>query len=274
MSLKDFQGDVAFIGAGNMGGALIRGYLVAGLSPRQIHVFDTDPAKLEPLSAHGICIEASPVAAASGRSVVVVAVKPTLVPPVLAQCIASEGDPLWLSVAAGVTTEALESSLTGRPVSPRVVRAMPNTPALVLAGATAIAPGRFATDADLGLAERLMGAVGSVVRIQESAMDAVTALSGSGPAFVMLFIEALADAGVKAGLPRKIAQTLATETVRGAAQLAIETGQHPAELKDQVASPAGTTIAGLAALEEHGFRNATIQAVTHAYERARELARK
>jgi pyrroline-5-carboxylate reductase len=273
MNLESFQGRVAFIGAGNMGGALISGYLKAGLAPGQIAVFDSDTAKRATLEERGVRVEATLAAVARGADVVVLAVKPGLVTTVLGQCASEESGALWLSVAAGVTTEVIETSLTqGKTSRPRVVRAMPNTPALVLAGATAVAPGRYATESDLACAELLMGAVGSVVRVSEPLMDAVTALSGSGPAFVMLFIEALADAGVQAGLPRKAALTLAAETVRGSADLVLKTGQHPAELKDQVASPGGTTIAGLVALEQNGFRGAVIAGVRAAWARARELS--
>jgi pyrroline-5-carboxylate reductase len=274
MSLRDFDGRIGFIGAGNMGGALIRGFLEAGLEARNITVFDTDAAKLSELAERGVRAATSLAAAVEGSDVVLIAVKPALVGAVLGQCATDGLRPLWVSVAAGVTTETMESALFGSSPAPRVVRAMPNTPALVLAGVTALAGGRHATDADLGLAEMLLGAVGNVVRVPESSMDAVTALSGSGPAFVMLFIEALADAGVHAGLPRKTALKLAAETVRGSAALVLETGQHPAELKDQVASPGGTTIAGIVQLEKNGFRGATVQAVLQAFERARELARK
>jgi pyrroline-5-carboxylate reductase len=273
MSVTTFQGRVGFIGAGNMGSALIHGYLKAGLAPDHIQVFDADTSKLAPLAIQGIQTQKSAEDVVRGAHVVVLAVKPGVLPLVLGQVKGLES-PLWLSLAAGVTTAAIEANLGEGEIRPRVVRAMPNTPALVLAGATAIAPGKHASDEDLDDAETLMAAVGSVVRVEESLMDAVTGLSGSGPAFVMMFIEALADAGVHAGLPRKTAQTLAAETVRGAAELLLRTGKHPGELKDQVASPGGTTIAGLAALEEAGFRAATIAGVLRAFERARELSKK
>lgn len=270
MSLQKFEGRIGFVGAGNMGGALIQGFLSAGVEPRTIQVFDPDRSKLEALETLGVEGRGSLERVVEDATVVVLAVKPNLIAQVL-EAAPEDAAPLWLSVAAGVTTTALEDALEGR-VAPRVVRAMPNTPALVRAGATAIAAGRFAGEADLQIAEALMSAVGSVVRVPESLMDAVTGLSGSGPAYVMLFLEALADAGVRAGLPRRTALTLAIETVRGAATLVAQTGLHPAELKDQVASPGGTTIAGLVALEQAGFRGATMSAVLAATARARELS--
>jgi len=273
MSISEFQGQVGFLGAGNMGSALIQGYLKAGLAPDHIQVFDTDEAKLSPLAVAGIVTKSSPSEAVEGAHVVILAVKPSSLPGLLSG-LPGSASPLWLSLAAGVTTKSITSYLSKDKHPPRVVRAMPNTPALVLAGATALAAGEHATAEDLDHAEMLMRAVGSVVRVDESLMDAVTGLSGSGPAFVMMFIEALADGGVHAGLPRQTAQTLAAETVRGAAELLLRSGKHPGELKDQVASPGGTTIAGVAALEKAGFRQASMAGVLAAFERARQLSQK
>jgi pyrroline-5-carboxylate reductase len=177
---------------------------------------------------------------------------------------------LLISIAAGATLATLEAAL---PVS-RIIRAMPNTPALVGAGMTALAPGRRATPEDTALALELFQAVGQAAVVEERLMDAVTGLSGSGPAFVALFIEALADGGVKAGLPRTLAHNMAVQTVLGAARLCHEEDLHPGKLKDLVASPGGTTIEGLHALEKGGFRGLVMSAVTAAAARAKELGGK
>ena len=173
-----------------------------------------------------------------------------------------------LSVAAGVTARAIEEA-AGRDLP--VVRAMPNTPALVRAGAAAISPGSHADADDLAWAEGILGAVGVVVRVPEKQLDAVTGLSGSGPAYVFVVAEAMAEAGVLAGLPRAEAETLAFETLLGAARLLVESGDSPAALRTAVTSPGGTTAAGLRELERHGVRAAFLEAVTAAAERSREL---
>lgn len=177
---------------------------------------------------------------------------------------------LVISVVAGLTLEDLESQVSPKV---RVIRAMPNTPALVGKGAAGFCAGSQATAEDLATARNLLEAVGVAVEVPERLMDAVTGLSGSGPAYVYLLIEALADGGLKQGLGRAEAIRLAAQTVYGAAAMVLETGQHPAVLKDMVTSPGGTTIAGLAALEAHGFRAALIEAVTAATRRATELGR-
>lgn len=209
---------------------------------------------------------------AAFADVLVLAVKPVSVTPALAACQGKfKKNALLVSLVAGTSTDTLAVRL---PETVRIVRTMPNTPSLVLAGATAIAKGARATDDDVALVVRLFDAVGRTVVLPETQMNAVTGLSGSGPAYVMLVIEALADGGVNAGLSRETAQLLATQTVLGAAQLLIETGEHPARLKDQVASPAGTTIAGLIALESAGLRSALLEAVRAATARADELSKK
>ena len=201
--------------------------------------------------------------------VIVIAVKPQIVDRILGALSASlnESD-LVISIAAGVPIEALEARL---PDGARVVRAMPNTAAIALAGATAIAPGAHATEDDLEVARALFEAVGRCVVVDESLLDAVTGLSGSGPAYVMLMIEALADGGVKVGLGRDTALLLAAQTVYGAAKLQLETGEHPGRLKDMVTSPGGTAIAGLHTLEAGGLRTTLIDAVEAASRRAAEL---
>lgn len=259
---------VGFVGAGNMAGALVRGLVAAGLPPHRILVTDLDESKAGVLVGEtGARRADSAIDVARDASVVILAVKPAAVSAVL-ESVKDVGHALWISVAAGVSTARLEAALGAEA---RVVRAMPNTPALVRSGATAICAGTRATEDDLALAEQLLGATGVVVRVPEGQMNAVTGLSGSGPAYVMLVIEALADGGVRAGLPRDVSLALATQTVLGSALLLKETGQHPAALKDSVTSPGGTTIAGIEELELRGVRGALMSAVARATARAREL---
>lgn len=203
---------------------------------------------------------------------ILLAVKPQVLNAVIAEIGNRESvnpDALVLSILAGVPLSRLETAFAGQPV----IRAMPNTPATVGAGITAIASGQFVKSEQLEMAKRIFGAVGQVVEVSESLMDAVTGLSGSGPAYVALMVEALADGGVQAGLPRAIASQLALQTVLGTATLLQEEDLHPAQLKDRVTSPGGTTIAGVAALERGGFRAAAIEAVYAAYQRAQALGK-
>jgi pyrroline-5-carboxylate reductase len=201
--------------------------------------------------------------------ILILAVKPTIIPSVL-QEIRDEitADHLVISIAAGIRLSRLEEGL---PTTARVVRVMPNTPCLVGETAAGFALGRNATDADRKMVEHILAAVGKSVCLDEKLLDAVTGLSGSGPAYVYMMIEALADGGVRVGLPRDVSLKLAAQTVLGAAKMVLETGAHPGELKDRVASPGGTTIAGIHELERAGFRGAVINAVKAGTERAKEL---
>lgn len=229
---------VGFLGAGNMAGALIKGLLHAKvLPPERILASDVKGERLEQLhKAHGIRTTSDDHALVRECDVVVLAVKPQGIDKVLTEVGASvRNDQLVVSVAAGVPIDALEARL---PAGSRVVRSMPNTPATVQAGATAIAGGAHAREDDLRIARELFEAVGRVVVLDEGLIDAVTGLSGSGPAYVMVIIEALADGGVKVGLHRDTALLLAAQTVYGAASLLLETGEHPGRLKDMVTSPA------------------------------------
>jgi pyrroline-5-carboxylate reductase len=262
---------IGFIGAGNMAGALLRGLLRAGrVTPGQVAFTEIDPDRRERYAqTHGVRAAASNAELAEWASLLILAVKPQSLPAVLGEC-AARLNPraLVLSIAAGVRTATLAQAL---PVGTRVVRAMPNTPALVGAGATALCAGPGATAADLALAGSLFDAVGRTVQVEEHQMDVVTGLSGSGPAYVMLVIEALADGGVAAGLSRDTAILLATQTVLGSAQLLLESGDHPAVWKDRVTSPGGTTARGLEALEAGRLRSTVARAVKWATLRAREL---
>ncbi|MCK9375666.1 MAG: pyrroline-5-carboxylate reductase [Syntrophobacterales bacterium] len=262
------ESKLGFIGVGSMGGAIIRGLLAGGRVTRENLVYyDPDPARQAQMDELGV-EAALDTAEVMHAPVVVLAVKPQVMPAVLAG-VKEFARPwhLMISIAAGVPLQVLEAAL---PES-RLIRVMPNAPTLVGAGMAALAPGRGATSEDLALGLELFGAVGQAVIIEERLMDAVTGLSGSGPAFVAVFIEALADGGVKMGLPRPLALTLATQTVLGSARLCLEERLHPALLKDMVTSPGGTTIAGLHALECSGFRGAVMDAVTAAAARSKEL---
>ncbi len=268
------QRRIGLLGAGAMGEALVGGLRAAGLEPARLRAADPDPVRREALTrAHGVQVGTSNAEVVRESDVVVLAVKPGVVGPVLA-ALGKEAleltRPLWISIAAGVPLGRLEAEL---PLGARIVRAMPNTPALVRAGATALVANEHVGEADRSLARALFETVGIVWEAPEERMlDAVTGLSGSGPAYVFVFLEALGDAGVRAGLPREAADRLAFQTVLGAAKLAVESGRHPAELKDRVTSPGGTTIAGLERLEAAGFRAAVLAAVEAATRRSRELA--
>ena len=261
---------LGFLGAGNMSGALIKGLLHANVPSAQITASDVKTERLEQLhAAHGIRTTQDNHALVRDSDVIVLAVKPQGIDKVLTEIGAEvRPDQLVVSVAAGVPIEALEARLAP---GTRVVRSMPNTPATVQAGATAIAGGAHAREDDLRVARELFEAVGRVVVLDESLLDAVTGLSGSGPAYVMLIIEALADGGVKVGLHRDTALLLAAQTVFGSARLLLETGEHPGRLKDMVTSPGGTAIAGLHTLESGGLRRTLIDAVETASKRAAEL---
>jgi pyrroline-5-carboxylate reductase len=223
----------------------------------------------ELVEAYGIAVTRDNREVAHAASIVVMSVKPQIFDKVLREVGDSlKGGTLLISIAAGVDTETIEEAVAD---GVRVVRAMPNTPALVGAGATAISPGKHASEADLAIARTVFDAVGITVQLDESHLDAVTGLSGSGPAYIFLILEALADAGVKVGLSRRDAQRLAAQTVMGSAKLLLETDEHPGRLKDMVTSPGGTAIAGLHTLESGGLRRTLIDAVEAATKRAVEL---
>jgi pyrroline-5-carboxylate reductase len=257
--------DLLVVGGGRMGEALLAGLIAAGRPAEALAVAEVSAARRDELAAThpGVTVAEAPVPAAAA----VLAVKPGDVASAAA-AVADAGAERVLSVAAGVTTQAIERAVDGRL---RVVRAMPNTPVLVGAGAAAICAGSTAGEEDLAWAEEILGAVGLVVRVPEKDLDAVTGLSGSGPAYVFLVAEAMADAGVLAGLPRDVAEQLAFQTLLGSARMLIEGGGGPAALRAAVTSPGGTTAAGLRELERHGVRAAFLDAVTAAKRRSLEL---
>jgi pyrroline-5-carboxylate reductase len=264
---------IGFIGAGNMAEALIRG-LVRGdhIPAGRITASGPRRERLDELAlTYGISVTTDNREVARGCGLVVLSVKPQILDKVLRE-VGAELRPgtLVLSIAAGVDTETIEA-LVGDGV--RVVRTMPNTPALVGAGATGISAGKHASAADLATAKAMFDAVGISVVLDEHHLDAVTGLSGSGPAYIFLIIEALSDAGVKVGLSRRNAQLLAAQTLMGSAKMLLETDEHPGRLKDMVTSPGGTAIAGLHTLEQGGLRTTLINAVETATKRARELGR-
>ncbi len=260
---------LALLGGGRMGEALLGGLLDAGWDAEHLAVAEVDADRRRVLEEQypGVRVAPSPAWAVADTDIVVLAVKPGVAVEALEQSLPSLGaDTLVISIAAGVRLATLDAAVPGRPV----VRAMPNTPALVGRAATAIAGGAHATDAHLAEAERVLGAVGIVVRVPEVQLDAVTALSGSGPAYVFLVAEALIDAGVLAGLPRDIADLLTRETLLGASMLLAD-GESPEALRAAVTSPGGTTAAGLHVLESRGVRAALLDAVRAAAARSHEL---
>ncbi|MGQ9695442.1 MAG: pyrroline-5-carboxylate reductase [Thermodesulfobacteriota bacterium] len=265
------QKPVGIIGGGNMGEALMAGITQSGLLvAKEVLFFEPRPDRREFLQQ-----KFDVVPMKDNRQLIkqartlILAVKPQSVPEVMAEIAPlAIPDHLLISICAGVSLDYLQSFFS---FPMRMVRAMPNTPALIQKGATALAPSPMAKAEDLSAAEKIFQAVGITVVVKESQMDAVTGLSGSGPAYIFAVIEALAAGGVKEGLAQDIALALTTQTVLGAAHLIQATGKHPATLRDQVCTPGGTTMAGLYALEEGGFRLALMNAVIAATARSREL---
>jgi pyrroline-5-carboxylate reductase len=266
--------NIGFIGAGRMATALARGLVSAAIVPAQ-SILASDPSSASRAAfaqeLPGAVLEVDNARVAAGADVLFLAVKPQQMAQALAEVRpAISPDALVLSIAAGVTLQRLEDGL---PPSQRIIRVMPNTPCLIGQGASAFSLGAHATAADAQTAAKLLSAVGAAFEVPESLLDAVTGLSGSGPAFVYSMIEALADGGTGAGLPPELAAELAARTVAGAAQMVLQIGETPAELRDRVTSPGGTTQAGLAVLAERGFRETVIEAVAAAARRSAELGR-
>jgi pyrroline-5-carboxylate reductase len=263
---------ICLIGAGNMGEALVSGLVCAKATALEnIICTDISEAKLETIAdKYKVRTTSDNVAAIKGSDIVIYAVKPQILAAVLketAECL--DMDKLIISIAAGVPLAAIESSLNK---DLRLVRVMPNIAAFVKESATAIAAGKHASQDDIDLAKAVFDSVGSSVFIEENIlMDAITGLSGSGPAYIFLIVDALADAGVKMGLSRDDALFLSSQTVLGAAKLLLDTKEHPGQLKDRVTSPGGTAIAGIHTLEKGGLRTTLINAVEAATTRSKEL---
>ncbi|MBF0107974.1 MAG: pyrroline-5-carboxylate reductase [Magnetococcales bacterium] len=262
--------NLAIIGGGNMATALIQGLIRSGMPADAIRVSEPDPERRRILASLGVTSSNDNATLVRESSLVVIAVKPKVVPSVLreiAPCLEKEA--LVVSIAAGITCATLSASL---PPGQPVLRAMPNTPALIGEGVTVVCPTSHVGSLRIQQAETLLQTVGVVRMVHdESLIDGVTALSGSGPAYVYLILEALSDGGVACGLPRDLADLLAVQTLKGSAALVQETGLHPGVLKNQVTSPGGTTIAALRILEEAGLRGILMRAVAAAWQRSREL---
>ncbi|HJV67219.1 MAG TPA: pyrroline-5-carboxylate reductase [Geomonas sp.] len=268
---KDMK--TGFIGGGNMAEAIIKGLLAGGVPAGNLTVSEPAEQRRAVLSErYGVRVISDNDELCKTSEVVVLAVKPQMAAVALQGIkAASVENRLFISIMAGAKCAAIEAILGA---GARVVRVMPNTPALVLEGATALSRGSLATDDDVTVTRRIFDLVGTTCVVDEKLLDAVTGLSGSGPAYVLTFIEALSDAGVKHGLTREVATTLAAQTVYGTAKLLLETKEHPAVLKSNVASPGGTTIAGMHSLDRDGFRAATINAVDVAVAKSKELGAK
>lgn len=265
-------GMIGFIGGGNMAEAFIKGLINGGYPAAELFVAEPGEDRRNFLSStYGVKTSGNNSEVVVSAGIIILAIKPQLaksvVPALAAACTAEK---LLISILAGISTVTLEALLDG---TPRVVRAMPNTPALVGAGAAGLCCGRYASAEDLLLAQELFTTFGMACLVSEEQLDAVTGLSGSGPGYIFMIIEALADGGVQEGLPRDIALALATQTVLGAAQLVKESGEHPALLRDKVCSPGGTTITAIKTLEEQGLRAALMAAVSSSARRSRELGK-
>jgi len=263
---------VAILGAGKMGGILLQAFLKNNLlAPEQIFATVHHPERAQALSAQfGVEVTTDNLAAARQADVILLGVKPTQVPALVEEIkSALTSKKTLLSFAASVKTRSIED---GAGCELAVIRAMPNTPAMLAAGVTALCAGRFVSADQMAVAQKIFQTVGKTVVVDEKHMDAVTGLSGSGPAFLYIIIEALAEAGVNVGLPRDVATLLAAQTTLGSARMVLETGYHPALLKDAVTTPAGCTVDGILELEEGGLRVTLIKAVKRATQRAKELA--
>ena len=262
---------LGIIGGGAMGAAFAKGVVSSGVvQASDVTVADLDESRLEKLAGElGVGVTTDNVAAVRDADVILLAVKPPIVADVLDVIagVVNTGQ-LIISIAAGVSLQAIESAL---PHGIGVVRAMPNTPCLIGVGAVGFSAGKAAIRPQVDMARQIFEAGGIAIEVPEKMLNAVTGLSGSGPAYVYVMIDALSDAGVRVGLPRHVALKLAAQTVMGAAKMVLDTGQHPSVLKDQVTTPGGTTIAALDVLEKAGFRSALIEAVKAATKRSEEL---
>ena len=266
MSIKK---KVGIIGCGNMGGAILYGALESGiLSKDDVYVYDINPAMMGKASGWGVHLSRNDEDVCQNADLILLAVKPQNTAEALAQCKkALEGKAL-MSIVAGVTVSRLQAMIDG---TPRILRIMPNTPAMVFEGAFALCSDNDFTNEELEAAKSLYSSIGIVELVPEHLIDAVCGLSGGGPAYVSMFIEAMADGGVKQGLPRATAYRLAAQTCLGTAKMILDKNIHPGQLKDMVTSPGGTTIEGCEALERGGMRAAVIDCINAGAEKSRKL---
>ena len=260
---------IGIIGCGNMGGAILYGALESGVLPKEnAYVYDINPAMMEKAKKWGATLASDDEDVCRNADIVLLAVKPQNASEALEMCKEALDNKALMSIVAGVTTGRLRNMIHG---APRILRIMPNTPAMVYEGAFALCSDNDFTEEELSDAKSIYETIGVVEMIPEHLIDAVCGLSGGGPAYAAMFIEALSDGGVKQGLPRAVAYRLAAQTCLGTAKMILETGIHPGELKDMVTSPGGTTIEGCEALERGGMRAAVIDCVNVASEKSRKL---
>lgn len=260
---------IGIIGCGNMGGAILSGALESGvLAKENAYVYDINPDMMEKAKSWGVNLAESDEDVCKCADIILLAVKPQNAAEALSLCKKALDGKAMMSIVAGVTVERLRKMIDG---TPRILRLLPNTPAMVFEGAFAICSDNDFTEEELETAKAIYSAIGIIEMVPEHLIDAACALNGGGPAFVAMFIEAMADGGVKQGLPRKTAYRLAAQTALGTAKMILEKGLHPGEIKDMVTSPGGTTIEGCEALEKGGMRGAVIDCINKATEKSKKL---
>ncbi len=260
---------IGIIGCGNMGGAILYGALESGVLPKEnAYVYDLNPAMMEKAKGWGVNLAADDEDVCNSADIILLAVKPQNAKEALEMCKNALDGKAMMSIVAGVTVERLQNMVAG---TPRILRIMPNTPAMVYEGAFALCSDNDFTAEELETAKAIYETIGVVEMIPEHLIDAVCGLSGGGPAYAAMFIEAMADGGVKQGLPRATAYRLAAQTCLGTAKMILEMGMHPGALKDMVTSPGGTTIEGCEALERGGMRAAVIDCINVATEKSKRL---
>lgn len=260
---------IGFIGCGNMGGAILFGALESGVLPKEnAYVYDINPAMMEKAESWGVNLCADDEDVCTKSDIILLAVKPQNAAEALGMCNKALDGKAMMSIVAGVTVERLQNMIDG---TPRILRLLPNTPAMVFEGAFAVCSDNDFTEEELEIAKAIYSSIGIIEMVPEKLIDAACALNGGGPAFVAMFIEAMADGGVKQGLPRATAYRLAAQTALGTAKMILETGMHPGQIKDMVTSPGGTTIEGCEALERGGMRGAVIDCINKAAEKSKKL---
>lgn len=260
---------IGFIGCGNMGGAILYGALESGVLPKEnAYVYDINPAMMEKAESWGVNLCADDEDVCAKSDIILLAVKPQNAAEALGMCNKALDGKAMMSIVAGVTVERLQNMIDG---TPRILRLLPNTPAMVFEGAFAVCSDNDFTEEELEIAKAIYSSIGIIEMVPEKLIDAACALNGGGPAFVAMFIEAMADGGVKQGLPRATAYRLAAQTALGTAKMILETGMHPGQIKDMVTSPGGTTIEGCEALERGGMRGAVIDCINKAAEKSKKL---